>query len=127
MNITMHRANQIDVGKPPPGALTFIEKGKAQQEALHVAATKGGLITIRGREMQAKGSSQDLQRSPAMEGLLWQISEYVTHRAQVTAYRRQGLTKHEIIKAVWKVEEGLLYEEACAQYQEMVNSLERNK
>jgi hypothetical protein len=68
MHITMHRANQIDVEKPIPGALTFIEKGKAQQEALHVAATKGGLIMIRGREMQPKGSHQDLHGSPTRRG-----------------------------------------------------------
>jgi hypothetical protein len=126
MHTTMHRANQIDVEKPPAGPLTFIEKGKAQQEALHIAATRGGLIMIRGREMQPKGFPHDLQRSSGIEGLLWQISEHVTRRAQVAAYRRQGLTKHETIKAVWKVEEGPLYEEACAEYREIVTSLERN-
>jgi hypothetical protein len=69
---------------------------------------------------------QESGHSPHLEALLWQISEHVTHRAQVAAYRKEGLSKHDIIKAVWKVEEGPLYEQACAEYEEIVASLESN-
>ena len=108
-----------------PSPLTHMEKSRIEHEALHAAATKGGLITIRGREMQAKTSFDESKRSAVVEGLLWQISEQVTRRAQITCYRDQGLSKHDIVKAVWHVEEGPLYEQACGEYEEIVSSLRR--
>jgi hypothetical protein len=75
-----------------PSPLTGMEKSRIEHEALHAAATKGGLITIRGREMQAKTSFDESRRSAVVEGLLWQISEQVTRRAQVASYRDQGLS-----------------------------------
>lgn len=108
-----------------PSPLTSMEKSRIEHEALHAAATKGGLITIRGREMQAKTSFDESRRSAVVEGLLWQISEQVTRRAQVTCYRDQGLSKHAIVKAVWHVEEGPLYEQACGEYEEIVSYLRR--
>jgi hypothetical protein len=105
--------------------LTPVEKNRIEHEALHIAATKGGLITIRGREMQAKTSFDESRRSAVVEGLLWQISEQVTRKAQVACYRDQGLSKHDIIKAMWHVEEGPLYEQACAEYEEIVSSFRR--
>src|SRR5438067_11588720 len=96
-----------DKARPEEAAsrpLTSVEKNRIEHEALHAAATKGGLITIRGREMQAKTSFDESRRSAVVEGLLWQISEQVTRRAQVACYRDQGLSKHDIIKATWHVE-----------------------
>jgi hypothetical protein len=110
------------VGESP---ITPMEKSRIEQEALHIAATRGGLISIRGREMQAKSSLEEPKRSFVAEGLLRQISEQVTRQAQVTSYREQGLTKQEIIKAMWHVEEGPLYEQACVEYEEIVGSLRR--
>ncbi len=117
-----------DKAKPEETAaspLTGMEKSRIEHEALHIAATKGGLITIRGREMQAKTSFDETRRSAVVEGLLWQISEQVTHKAQIAYYLDQGLSKHDIIKAVWHVEEGPLYEQACVTYEELVSSLRR--
>jgi len=102
--------------------ITPIEKSRIEHLAVHAAATKGGIITIRGWEMQSKTIVEEPRRSAAVEGLLWQISEEVTRRAQVLNYRERGLTKHEIIKAVWKVEEGPMYEAACAEYKTIVGS-----
>jgi hypothetical protein len=107
--------------------LTCVEKSRIKHEALHVAAVKGGPITIRGREMQAKSSLDEPKRSAAVEGLLWQISEQMTRRAQVIYYRDQGFSRPDIIKAVWKVEEGPDYEEACAQYELIVGSLRKKE
>ena len=103
--------------------LTPVEKSRIEHEALHVAATKGGLISIRGREMQAKSSLVEPRRSAVVEGLLWQISEQVTPQAQVAYYRDQGLSKHDTIKAIWHVEEGPAYEQACGEYEVIVGSL----
>jgi hypothetical protein len=118
---TLHTENQVHEREPLP--LTSIEKGKIEHEAVHAAAIKGGAITIHGREMQPKTAVEEPRRSQIVEGLLREISEEVTRRAQVLGYRERGFTKHEIIKAVWKVEEGPFYEEACAKYDEIVGSL----
>ncbi len=119
------RLDKVRAEEAVTSSITPIEKSRIEHEALHVAATKGGLITIRGREMQAKTSVEDPRRSPAVEGLLWQISEQVTRQAQVAYYRDQGLAKHDIIKAVWHTEEGPSYEQACAAYDVMVGSLRK--
>src|SRR5579859_7499606 len=81
--------------------LTSIEKKRIKHEALHVAATRGGLITFHGKEVQAKSSLEDARPSFAAEGLLRQVSEGVTRQAQLTYYRDQGLTRSEIIKTIW--------------------------
>ena len=73
--------------------------------------------------MQAKSSLDDPRRSAVVEGLLWQISEQVTRQAQVAYYRDQGLSKHDTIKAIWHVEEGPAYEQACGEYEVIVGSL----
>jgi len=101
---------------------TPIEESRIEHAAVHAAATRGGIITIRGWEMQPKTSVEEPRRSAMLEGLLWQISEEMTRRAQVLSYRERGLTKREIIRAVWKVEEGPSYESACAAYEEIVGS-----
>ena len=123
-NTSWEKARPVETTSSP---LTSMEKSRIEHEALHAAAMKGGLITIRGREMQAKTSFDESRRSAVVEGLLWQISEQVTRQAQVTCYRDQGLSKHDIIKAVWHVEEGPLYEQACAAYDEIVSSLRRKR
>lgn len=107
------------------GSFTPIEKSRIEHQAVQAAAIKGGTITIRGREMQPKTFVEEPRRSAMVEGLLWQISQEATRRAQVLNYRAQGLTKHEIIKAVWKVEEGPSYQEACAAYEEIESSQRR--
>jgi hypothetical protein len=98
----MHTASHTAEGEAPRSSLTPIEKSRIEHQAVHAAAIKGGTITIRGRQMQ--------------------VSEQVTRRAQVLNYRERGLTKHEIIQAVWKVEEGPLYQQACAAYEAIVGS-----
>ena len=121
-NETKHEESQIDaMGRGSP-SLTPIDASRIKHEAEHAAAARGGVISLRGREIQPKASAEELQKSPIVEGLLRQISEEVTRRAQVLQYLEQGLTKHQIIKMVWGVEEGSLYEEACAEYDEIVGS-----
>lgn len=118
----MHKGNHTADGEANRSPLTPIEKSRIEHQAVHAAAIKGGNITIRGQQMQAKTSVEETHRGMAVEGLLWQVSEQVTRRAQVLNYRERGLTKQEIIKAVWKVEEGPLYQEACAAYEAIVGS-----
>lgn len=115
-------SQKADAG-PAAVSLTSLEKSSIEHEALHAAATRGGAIAIRGREMQSRGLDEGSGRTQMVEGLLWQISEQMTRRAQVLEYRQQGLTKAQIIRAVWKVEPGALYDAASAQYEEIVGSL----
>jgi hypothetical protein len=122
MLIEMYTRSSTVEGEATRSPLTPMEKSRIEHQALHAAATKGGIITIRGWEMQPKASVEEPRRAVMVEGLLWQISQEVTRRAQVLVYRGRGFTKHEIIRAVWKVEEGPLYEGACAQYEEIVGS-----
>jgi len=117
-----HTDSHVTTEEATRSPLTSIEKSRIEHQALHAAAIKGGIIAIRGREIQPKTSSEEPRRSVMVEGLLLQISEEMTRRAQVASYRQQGLTKQEIIKAVWKVEEGPLYEAACAAYEDIVDA-----
>lgn len=122
MDETKHEESQIDaMGRGSP-SLTPIDASRIKHEAVHAAAARGGAISLRGREIQPKSSADAPQTSPVVEGLLRQISEEVTHRAQVLQYLEQGLTRPQIIKMVWGVEEGPLYEEAWVQYDEIVGS-----
>ena len=122
MDETKHVESQMDaVGADSP-SLTPIDASRIKHEAVHAAAARGGVISLRGREIQPKVSAEEPQTSPVMEGLLRQISEEVTHRSQVFKYLEQGLTKPQIINMVWGVEEGSLYEEACVHYDEIVGS-----
>lgn len=122
MFTVMHTGSHTAEGEATRSPLTPIEKSRIEHQAVHAAAIKGGTITIRGREMQAKTSVEEPRRGMAVEGLLWQVSEQVTRRVQVLNYRERGLSKQEIIKAIWKVEEGPLYQEACAAYEAIVGS-----
>jgi hypothetical protein len=122
MDETKHVESQIDAVSKGSPSLTPIDASRIKHEAALAAAARGGVISLRGREIQPKASAEEPQTSPIMEGLLRQISEEVTHRAQVLQYLEQGLTKPQIIKMVWGVEEGSLYEEAGVQYEEIVGS-----
>ena len=116
---TFHRG-RTEEGIPSP--LTPIERSRVEHEALHAAATKGGLISLRGKEMQAKTSLEEPGRSFVVEGMLKQVSEQATRQAEVIHYYDQGLSKHDTIKAVWKVEERPLYEQAGYEYEQIVSS-----
>jgi hypothetical protein len=122
MRTVMNRENFAAEGEAARSLFTPIEGSRIEHAAVHAAATRVGIITIRGWAMQPKTSVEEPRRSAMVEGLLWQISEEMTRRAQVMSYRERGLTKREIIRAVWKVEEGPLYESACAAYEEIVGS-----
>jgi hypothetical protein len=122
-----HEGSQRAKAGPALASLTSFEKSSIEHEAVHAAATKGGAIQIRGREIQSKGLGEGPGRTQMVEGLLWQISEQMTRRAQVLNYRKKGLTKAQIIRAVWKVEQGPPYEAASAQYEEIVGSLKKYK
>jgi hypothetical protein len=122
MRTVMNAENSATEGEAARSPFTPIEESRIKHLAVQAAATRGGIITIRGWEMQPKTSAEEPRRSAMVEGLLWQISEEVTRRAQVLSYHERGLTKREIIRAVWKVEEGPSYESACAAYEEIVGS-----
>jgi hypothetical protein len=92
---------------------------------LYAAARKGGVLVIRGTEMQAKGSLFDVQRSMTLEGMLMKVSDQMTHKAQVAALQKEGRTPREIIKAVWHVEDGPQYLAAYEEYQECVGPTAR--
>ncbi len=110
---------------PPAVALTSLERSWINNEAEHAAATRGGPVLMGGRDLQTRTIVDESGYSPLMEGLLCQIAEYMTRRAQVRCYLQQGLTKQEIIRAVWKGEEGSYYRETCAQYEEIFASLKQ--
>ncbi len=122
MRTVKDTGNSATGGEATRSPFTPIEESRIEHAAVLAAATKGGIVTIRGWEVQPKTSVEEPRRSAMVEGLLWQISEEITRRAQVLNYRERGLTKREIIRAVWKVEEGPLYESACAAYEEIVGS-----
>ena len=122
MYATKHVESQIDAMDQASPSLTPMDASRIKHEAEQAAAARGGAISLRGREIQPRASAEGPQGSPVMEGLLKQISEEVTHRSQVFKYLEQGLTKPQIIKLVWGVEEGPLYEEACVLYDEIVGS-----
>jgi hypothetical protein len=108
----------------PSVALTSLERSRINNEAEHAAATRGGPVLVGGWDLQTRTIVDESGYSPMMEGLLCQIAEYMTRRAQVRCYLQQGLTKQEIIRAVWKGEGGS-YKAACAQYEEIVASLKQ--
>ena len=120
MDATQQVKSQRDAREKASPSLTPMDASRIKQEAVHAAAARGGVISLRGREIQPKASVDEPQGSPVMEGLLKQISEEVTHRSQVFKYLEQGLAKPQIIKKVWGVQEGPLYEEAGVLYDVIV-------
>jgi len=93
------------------------------KEALSAAARKGGAIMIRGRELRTMGSLSDEHRSPSLEGMLMQVSEQATRRAQILSYQKTGLTLYEILKRVWHVEDPAspAYHAAYEEYKEVMH------
>jgi hypothetical protein len=125
MNTLSHQAVSTNTDEVAGGPLSAFEKSQTKKEALSAAARKGGVLTIHGTEIQAKGSLFDEKRSLALEGALLKVSEQVTRKAQVLILQQQGLTLHEIIKAVWHVEDGPHYLVACEEYREFVAPMAR--
>ncbi len=122
-----HKTVRTDTDEVARGPLSAFEKSQTKKEALYAAARKGGVLMIRGTEIQAKGSMFDEKRSLTLEGMLMKVSEQVTRKAQVAALQKQGMKPHEIIKAVWHVEDGPLYLVACEEYREFVAPMARRR
>jgi hypothetical protein len=114
-------------GEVAPEPLSHLAKNQAVREALLASARKGGAMVIRGRELQATGALFDEHSSFMLEGLLMQVSNQATHRAQVLNYKQAGLTPYEIIKAIWHVEDtdSPEYRAAYHEYQEAIHPHKR--
>ncbi len=104
--------------------LSHLTASQATKEALSAAARKGGAIMIRGRELRTLGSLSEEHSSPSLEGMLMQVSEQATRRAQILNYQKAGLTPYEIIKAVWHVEDtqSPAYRTAYEEYKEVMHT-----
>jgi hypothetical protein len=111
-------------GEVAPEPLSHLAKNQATREALLASAKKGGAMMIRGRELQAKGALFEEHSSFMLEGMMMQISNQATHRAQILNYKKEGLAPYEIIKAIWHVEDtnSPEYQAAYHEYQEAIHA-----